>query len=84
MNEEYVKAYIAAINAELQTKVLEAISLKAQQQMLKDANRAQEEKLIELNKQLVDLKEQYNQVVYTTEETYANAVQVTSGKKKKK
>ena len=46
MNEEYVKAYIAAINAELQAKVLEIISLKAQHQMLKDVNRQQEEAII--------------------------------------
>jgi hypothetical protein len=77
MNEEYVKAYIAAINAELQAKVLEMISLKAQHQMLKDANRAYEE-------QIIALKQQLEQVVNTTEETYANTVEVTSGKKKKK
>lgn len=77
MNEEYVKAYIAAINAELQAKVLEMISLKAQHQMLKDANRAYEE-------QIIALKQQLEQVVNTTEETYANTVQVTSGKKKTK
>ncbi len=77
MNEEYVKAYIAAINAELQAKVLEMISLKAQHQMLKDASRAYEE-------QIIALKQQLEQVVNTTEETYANTVQVTSGKKKTK
>lgn len=77
MNEEYVKAYIAAINAELQAKILEMISLKAQHQMLKDANRAYEE-------QIIALKQQLEQVVNTTEETYANTVEVTSGKKKKK
>jgi hypothetical protein len=80
MNEEYVKAYVAAINAELQTKVLEIISLKAQMQLLKESNRTQEEELIAL-------RETINQVVNTTEETYANTpvpAKATSGKKKAK
>ena len=45
--------------------------------MLKDASRAYEE-------QIIALKQQLEQVVNTTEETYANTVQVTSGKKKTK
>ena len=82
MNEEYVKAYIAAINAELQAKVLEIISLKAQHQMLKDVNRQQEEAIIAHSAEL----QQLTQVVNTTEDTYGTeAIQEpkkTSGKKK--
>jgi|TARA_R110000822_G_scaffold3972_3_gene16967 ribosome-binding ATPase YchF (GTP1/OBG family) len=79
MNEEYVRAYIAIINSELQAKILEMVGLKAQMQMMKEQIRNSEEARIALEQQL-------NLVVNTTEDTYEAApvaeIKKSSSKKK--
>ena len=75
MNEEYVKILLANMNTEIQTKAIEAISLKSQLQLA--------------NQTIETLQQQLQALVNTNEENYTSsepeqAVPASAAKSKKR